>query len=65
MLSPNSDLLHCGVWNDLCSLQSDRHTKWTTCLLSGQPLAVPIAADWLGRLYNRCITEYTAGPLTV
>lgn len=30
-----------------------RHTKWTTCALSGQPLAVPIAADWLGRLYNR------------
>lgn len=29
-----------------------RHTKWSTCTLSGQPLAAPIAADWLGRLYN-------------
>jgi Rtf2 RING-finger len=29
-----------------------RHTKWSTCAISGQPLAGPIAADWLGRLYN-------------
>lgn len=30
-----------------------RHTRWTTCALSGQPLEAPTAADWLGRLYNR------------
>lgn len=31
---------------------SCRHTKWSTCAISGQPLSAPIAADWLGRLYN-------------
>jgi hypothetical protein len=33
--------------------QVERLNKWTTCTLSGQPLVQPIAADYLGRLYNQ------------
>ncbi|KAI7842610.1 hypothetical protein COHA_003714 [Chlorella ohadii] len=28
-------------------------TKWTTCALSGQPLAAPVVACFLGRLYSK------------
>ena len=34
-----------------------RETKWSTCTLTGQPLADPIAADYLGSLYNRHATH--------
>ena len=30
-----------------------RAVRWSTCALTGQPLAPPIAADWLGNLFNR------------
>lgn len=30
-----------------------RAVRWSTCALTGQPLAHPIAADWLGNLFNR------------
>ncbi len=30
-----------------------RAVKWSTCALTGQPLAAPTAADWLGNLFNR------------
>ncbi len=30
-----------------------RAVRWSTCALTGQPLAAPIAADWLGNLFNR------------
>lgn len=30
-----------------------RQTRWSTCHISGQPLEVPIAADFLGTLYNK------------
>lgn len=33
--------------------QTARETRWSTCTLSGQPLAEPVAADFLGSLYNR------------
>lgn len=31
----------------------DKQTRWSTCHISGQPLEVPIAADFLGTLYNK------------
>lgn len=30
-----------------------RVTRWSTCALSGQPLAAPVVACYLGRLYNK------------
>lgn len=45
--------------------QLAKHTQWTTCLLSGQPLVVPIAADWLGRLFNReAVLAFLLGRVT-
>ncbi len=38
---------------ELAERRPHRHTLWTTCLLTGQPLVAPVAADWLGRLFNR------------
>lgn len=30
-----------------------RLTRWTTCALTGEPLAPPVVADYLGALYNK------------
>ncbi|XP_042430502.1 replication termination factor 2-like [Zingiber officinale] len=30
-----------------------RISKWTTCALSGEPLAPPVVVDWLGNLFNK------------
>ncbi len=30
-----------------------RLTKWSTCALSGEPLATPVVCDFLGQLYNK------------
>lgn len=32
---------------------TNRVTRWTTCALSGQPLAAPVVACGLGRLYSK------------
>ena len=32
---------------------AERRVRWSTCTLSGEPLAPPIVADYLGSLYNR------------
>lgn len=32
---------------------SEQVTRWTTCSLSGEPLAPPVVADFLGTLYNK------------
>lgn len=31
----------------------ERRVRWSTCALSGERLAAPVVADWLGTLYNR------------
>lgn len=33
--------------------EAERRVRWSTCSLSGEPLAAPIVADYLGALYNR------------
>ena len=39
-----------------------RDTKWTTCTLSGAPLAEPVVADLLGSLYNKAaVLEFLLG----
>ncbi|KAK9815355.1 hypothetical protein WJX72_002239 [[Myrmecia] bisecta] len=34
-------------------VSTERAVKWSTCTLTGQPLKRPVAADYLGSLYNR------------
>lgn len=34
-------------------LPARRETRWSTCTLTGEPLTEPLAADFLGSLYNR------------
>lgn len=33
--------------------RTSRVTRWSTCALSGAPLASPVVACFLGRLYNK------------
>ena len=45
---------------------TNRTVRWTTCALSGQPLAPPIAADWLGSMFNRAaVLEFLLGRAAV
>lgn len=33
--------------------EAQRRVRWSTCALSGEPLAAPVVADYLGALFNR------------
>ena len=47
-----------SIW----SASARREVRWSTCALTGQPLAPPIAADWLGNLFNRAaVLEFLLG----
>ena len=62
-----ADLIHlCSaiLSHSVAQFQRDlyRQVEWSSCRLSGELLAPPVVADYLGRLYNKdAVLEFLLG----